>query len=131
MVNPIHREAKVTLARAMGKRITARRKQLKMSQADLARIAGAFPQNVFSWEINDVAVPVYHMKGVCDALEMRVDELLWGEPQQVYVEQEFPKHIRYLMRRIMAMNIVRQRRLFLMVLAAINEKGGDITIEVA
>lgn len=128
-VHQNNRERKSLLCRAVGKRISARRKLMKMSQADLARVVGCFQNNVFSWESTETPVPIYHMKGVCDALEMHVDELLWGEPQQVYVEQPFPKHIRHLMRQIMAMNIVRQRRLFLMMLRAINEKGGDVAIE--
>jgi len=60
----------------LGKRITARRKALGLTQADLGGILDVTQQEVASYENARRRIPVSRLPGLADALSVSVEELL-------------------------------------------------------
>ena len=67
------------LLRQIGNRILNRRKQLRMTQEDLAEKAGITPQTVSSAELGKKALRPENIIRVCSALDISTDYLLLGE----------------------------------------------------
>lgn len=67
------------LLRQMGKRILERRKQLRLTQEELAECAGITPQTVSSAELGKKAMRPENIIRICDALEISTDYLLLGK----------------------------------------------------
>lgn len=66
------------LLREMGERILARRKQLCMTQEELAEAAGVTPQMVSTAELGKKALRPANIIKICSALEVSPDYLLLG-----------------------------------------------------
>ena len=72
----------------MGKRIAARRKELKMTQERLAQELGVSPQAVSKWE-NDLSCPdISILPKLAKLLGITTDALLGAEPAEVVHEAE-------------------------------------------
>lgn len=72
----------------IGTRITGRRKELKMTQEDLAVKLGVSAQAVSKWE-NDASCPdISLLPKLVKVLEITTDELLTGKTSQVHVVPE-------------------------------------------
>lgn len=71
--------------RALGKRITERRKQVDMTQAELARALGVSQQTVFAYELGDRRVNVPRLIELAALFHIPVEELmdLSKEPRPV------------------------------------------------
>ena len=66
--------------RALGKRITERRKHIGMTQAELARALGVSQQTVFAYELGDRRVSVPTLIELARIYQMPVTELM-GMPK--------------------------------------------------
>lgn len=66
------------LLREMGERIFARRKQLRMTQEELAEAAGVTPQMVSTAELGKKALRPANIIKICSALDISPDYLLLG-----------------------------------------------------
>ncbi len=66
------------LLRQMGKRIYDRRKQLRMTQEELAEKAGITPQTVSTAELGKKALRPENIIRICSALDISSDYLLMG-----------------------------------------------------
>lgn len=91
------------LLEEMGMRIFERRKQLRMTQEELAEAAGITPQTVSTAELGKKAMRPENIIRVCSALEISTDFLLMGkvamEDRNLLLEkvsQLSPQHYRYL-----------------------------------
>lgn len=91
------------LLEQMGARIFERRKQLRMTQEELAEAAGITPQTVSTAELGKKAMRPENIIKVCEALEISTDYLLRGkvasEDQNILVERVSgltPRHYRHL-----------------------------------
>lgn len=91
------------LLEEMGMRIFERRKQLRMTQEELAEAAGITPQTVSTAELGKKAMRPENIIRVCSALEISTDFLLMGkvaaEDQNILLEkvsQLSPQHYHYL-----------------------------------
>lgn len=62
----------------MGKRILQRRKQLRMTQEELADKAGVTPQTISAAELGKKALRPANILGISDALEVSTEYLLRG-----------------------------------------------------
>lgn len=67
------------LLKRIGNRILNRRKQLRMTQEELAEKAGVTPQTVSSAELGKKALRPENIIRVCSALGISTDYLLLGE----------------------------------------------------
>ena len=67
------------LLRQIGNRILGRRKQLRMTQEELAEKAGITPQTVSSAELGKKALRPENIIRVCSALDISTDYLLLGK----------------------------------------------------
>lgn len=67
------------LLKEMGQRILNRRKQLKLTQEALAKMAHVTPQTVSTAELGTKAMRPETMLKICDALDIRTDYLLRGQ----------------------------------------------------
>lgn len=67
------------LLKQIGSRILSRRKQLRMTQEELAEKAGITPQTVSSAELGKKALRPENIIRVCSALDISTDYLLLGE----------------------------------------------------
>ncbi len=68
-----------TLLRQMGERISARRKQLRWTQEELAEKAGVTPQTISTAELGKKALRPANIINVCAALDISPDYLLLGK----------------------------------------------------
>lgn len=66
------------LLREMGARIIARRKQLRLTQEELAEAAGVTPQTVSTAELGKKALRPSNIIKICAALNISPDYLLLG-----------------------------------------------------
>ena len=82
------------LLEEMGMRIFERRKQLRMTQEELAEAAGITPQTVSTAELGKKAMRPENIIRVCSALEISTDFLLNLLLEKV--SQLSPQHYRYL-----------------------------------
>ena len=62
--------------RALGKRITERRKEIGMTQAELSRALGVSQQTVFAYELGDRRVNVLMLTKLAPNLRVSVEELM-------------------------------------------------------
>lgn len=67
------------LLKQIGNRILSRRKQLRMTQEELAEQAGITPQTVSSAELGKKALRPENIIRICSALEVSTDYLLLGK----------------------------------------------------
>ncbi len=67
------------LLKQIGNRILSRRKQLRMTQEELAEKAGITPQTVSSAELGKKALRPENIIRVCSALDISTDYLLLGK----------------------------------------------------
>ena len=67
------------LLKQIGNRILNRRKQLRLTQEELAEKAGITPQTVSSAELGKKALRPENIIRVCSALDISTDYLLLGE----------------------------------------------------
>ncbi len=67
------------LLRQMGERISARRKQLRWTQEELAEKAGVTPQTISTAELGKKALRPANIINVCAALDISPDYLLLGK----------------------------------------------------
>lgn len=67
------------LLKEMGQRILDRRKQLKLTQEALAKMAHVTPQTVSTAELGTKAMRPETMLKICDALDISTDYLLRGQ----------------------------------------------------
>ncbi len=66
------------LLKQIGNRILSRRKQLRMTQEELAEKAGITPQTVSSAELGKKALRPENIIRICSALDISTDYLLLG-----------------------------------------------------
>lgn len=64
------------LLQQIGKRILTRRKQLRLTQEELAELAGITPQTVSSAELGKKALRPENIIRICSALKISTDYLL-------------------------------------------------------
>lgn len=69
------------LLQQIGKRILTRRKQLRLTQEELAELAGITPQTVSSAELGKKALRPENIIRICSALKISTDYLLLGKVQ--------------------------------------------------
>lgn len=67
------------LLKQIGNRILSRRKQLRMTQEELAEKAGITPQTVSTAELGKKALRPENIIRICSALEVSTDYLLLGK----------------------------------------------------
>lgn len=67
------------LLQQIGKRILTRRKQLRLTQEELAELAGITPQTVSSAELGKKALRPENIIRICSALKISTDYLLLGK----------------------------------------------------
>lgn len=67
------------LLQQIGKRILTRRKQLRLTQEELAELAGITPQTVSSAELGKKALRPEKIIRICSALKISTDYLLLGK----------------------------------------------------
>lgn len=67
------------LLHEMGERIVARRKQLRLTQEELAEAAGVTPQMVSTAELGKKALRPSNIIKICSALDVSPDYLLLGQ----------------------------------------------------
>ena len=67
------------LLHQMGERITLRRKQLRLTQEELAEAAGITPQTVSTAELGKKALRPANIINICAALDISPDYLLLGQ----------------------------------------------------
>ena len=67
------------LLKEMGQRMLDRRKQLKLTQEALAKMAHVTPQTVSTAELGTKAMRPETMLKICDALDISTDYLLRGK----------------------------------------------------
>lgn len=70
------------LLEQMGKRIYDRRKQLRLTQEELAFHAGITPQTISSAELAKKALRPENIVRICSALDISTDYLLLGKVNQ-------------------------------------------------
>ena len=63
----------------MGSRILKRRKQLRMTQEELAEKAGVMPQTISTAELGKKALRPENIVRICTALDISTDYLLMGK----------------------------------------------------
>lgn len=63
----------------MGKRISTRRKELRLTQEELAEIAGLTTQTISTAETGTKALRPWNIVKLCSALEISADYMLFGE----------------------------------------------------
>lgn len=63
----------------MGKRISTRRKDLRLTQEELAEIAGLTSQTISTAETGTKALRPWNIVKLCNALKTSADYLLFGE----------------------------------------------------
>lgn len=66
------------LLHQMGERIVSRRKQLRLTQEELAEIAGVTPQTISTAELGKKALRPSNIVKICAALNISPDYLLLG-----------------------------------------------------
>ena len=66
----------------MGSRILKRRKQLRMTQEELAEKAGVMPQTISTAELGKKALRPENIVRICTALDISTDYLLMGKNQR-------------------------------------------------
>lgn len=66
------------LLKEMGARIYSRRKQLRMTQEELAEAANVTPQTISTAELGKKALRPENIVGICMALDISTDYLLSG-----------------------------------------------------
>lgn len=71
------------LLREMGARIIARRKQLRLTQEELAEAAGVTPQTVSTAELGKKALRPSNIIKICAALDISPDYLLLGTISEI------------------------------------------------
>jgi len=62
--------------RALGKRITERRKEIGMTQAELARTLGVSQQTVFAYELGDRRINLFMLIKLSKIFGMPIEELM-------------------------------------------------------
>jgi len=67
-----------TLLQEVGNRITARRKQLRMTQEDLSEKAGVTAQTISNAELGKKALRPENIIRICSAMDISPDYLLLG-----------------------------------------------------
>lgn len=67
------------LLQQIGKHILTRRKQLRLTQEELAELAGITPQTVSSAELGKKALRPENIIRICSALKISTDYLLLGK----------------------------------------------------
>lgn len=67
------------LLQQIGKRILERRKQLRLTQEELAELAGITPQTISSAELGKKALRPENIIRICSALKISTDNLLLGK----------------------------------------------------
>ena len=67
------------LLQQIGKRILTRRKQLRLTQEELAELAGITPQTVSSAELGKKALRPENIIRICSALKISTDYLMLGK----------------------------------------------------
>lgn len=67
-------------AKAMGQRIAAARKDLKLSQVQLAARLNVPQQTFAHYEVGRTRVPIELLSSMAEALDISLDELLIGHP---------------------------------------------------
>ena len=67
------------LVQEMGKRISARRKELRLTQEELAEKAGLTSQTISTAETGSKALRPENIARLCEALDTSADYLLFGE----------------------------------------------------
>lgn len=67
------------LLKQMGTRIYERRRQKRLTQEELAEIAGVTPQTISTAELGKKALRPENLLKICNALEISVDYLLQGQ----------------------------------------------------
>ena len=67
------------LLHQMGERIVSRRKQLRLTQEELAETAGVTPQTISTAELGKKALRPPNIVKICAALNISPDYLLLGE----------------------------------------------------
>lgn len=71
----------------IGDKITALRKAKKLSQADLAKVAGVSREIIGRYERNEVSPSVDVAKNIADALEVSLDYLAGGSDKTAFDKQ--------------------------------------------
>jgi len=66
------------LVQQMGARIFARRKQLRLTQEDLAEKSDVTPQTISTAELGKKALRPENIAKICSALDISADYLLYG-----------------------------------------------------
>lgn len=66
------------LLHQMGERIISRRKQLRLTQEELAEAAGVTPQTISTAELGKKALRPANIIKICSALDISPDYLLLG-----------------------------------------------------
>jgi DNA-binding XRE family transcriptional regulator len=86
----------------LGRKLEAKRKQLKMSRQSLAVEIGVHRNTIFRWEIAEASMGIWHLLRLCDVL--RCNHLLmlpgleftWGgELRSMTTERDPKRRIRY------------------------------------
>ena len=67
------------LLQQIGSRITTRRKQMRLTQEELAEAAGVVPQTISTAELGKKALRPENIIKVCSALDISPDYLLLGK----------------------------------------------------
>ncbi len=73
------------LLKQMGNRILQRRKQLRMTQEELAEKAGLMPQTISTAELGKKALRPENIIRICTALDITTDYLLLGRINEASV----------------------------------------------
>jgi transcriptional regulator with XRE-family HTH domain len=71
-----------TLLQEMGERINARRKQMRLTQEELAEAAGVTPQTISTAELGKKRLRPENIISICRALDISPDYLLLGSISQ-------------------------------------------------
>ena len=110
-----------TLLQEVGDRITARRKQLRMTQEDLSEKAGVTAQTISNAELGKKALRPENIIRICSAMDISPDYLLLG---RISAED-----ISILSKKVSRLTPGQYRHLEDIVdsyIAALNEQGGDM-----
>ena len=91
------------LLQEIGQRITARRKQLRMTQEELSELAGVTSQTISNAELGKKGLRPENIIRICSAMEISPDYLLLGRISEAdvsilsrKVSQLSPEHYRHL-----------------------------------
>lgn len=95
--------------RALGKRITERRKEIGMTQAELSRALGVSQQTVFAYELGDRRVNVLILTKMAPIFQVSVEELM-GITKAVQIPKRWlsPRAMRHA-ERLQALSKTQQR----------------------